>query len=92
VSDYPEHDKLTGIAPESQVIGEFLEWIQHEKEIFLARVYTTQAAPEGEVRSEMAPWRGHTDHLLAAFFKIDPKKIEAEKREMLKRVRAAYDE
>jgi len=30
VSDYPEHDRLAAISDQSQVCGEFLEWLQSE--------------------------------------------------------------
>lgn len=36
MSAYPEHDKMTEVAVQSQAIGEFLEWLA-EKHIVLAR-------------------------------------------------------
>lgn len=30
MSDYPEHDKLTKVAPESQAQGELLEWLSSQ--------------------------------------------------------------
>jgi hypothetical protein len=33
MSDYPEHDKMQTIAEHSQKIGEFLDWLRHEKHV-----------------------------------------------------------
>lgn len=92
MSTYPEHDKLTAIAPESQIIGEFLEWINQECSIFLARVYTFKDGPNEAMRTEMAPWMGQTEDLLAQFFKIDRDALMKEKSEMLHSLRIANGE
>jgi len=34
---YPEHEKLSNCREKSQAIGEFCEWLQSEKGIFLAQ-------------------------------------------------------
>lgn len=82
MSAYPEHDKLLGIQSESQVIGEFLEWLQNEEGIFLSHVVTYME--DGRERlSRLEYWHGDKQDLLARFFSIDRKKIEEEKLAML---------
>ena len=67
---FPEHDKLHKIRSQSQLIGEFLEWLSYSKGISL----------------------GTPVHdLLAEFFEIDLKKLEAEKRAMLWSIRTGLD-
>lgn len=79
---YPEHEKLEAIKDESQAIGAFLDWLQNERQPTLQLCAVTN----------------HTDHpfqpiyfgiqeLLAEYFDINLKKIEAEKNKMLKEIR-----
>lgn len=37
MSEYPEHDKLKAVQADSQVQGEFLEWLMSEKGIYLGQ-------------------------------------------------------
>jgi hypothetical protein len=75
---YPEHAKLKLIAEQSQVVGEFMDWLG-EKDIALVSFadYRDDGIP--------VPWRP----LLAEYFGIDEKVIEQEKRAMLDAIRAA---
>lgn len=36
MSDYPEHDKLRAVVVESQAIGEFIDWLEDVKNIYVA--------------------------------------------------------
>lgn len=83
MSDYPEHDKMAKIADKSQKIGEFLDWLNSEKDIELKRW--------SEEHDEYVSVFTSTTVLLAEFFDIDLTKIEAEKRAMLDRMRELDD-
>jgi hypothetical protein len=79
MSTYPEHDKLTAVADQTQAIGEFIEWLGG-KGVFLACFVAGHNFPR-EVhgfRDLLAEWAG-----------IDQDKLEAEKRQMLASNRAA---
>lgn len=99
MKSYPEHEKQAKILPFAQRVGEFIEWLG-EQGIQLAAYHEHTAAcacPEACRRSH----RWHCDtpkdvlyshnesiqSLLARFFEIDLKKIEAEKDAMLKELR-----
>lgn len=84
--NYPEHMKLDKIKNLSQACGEFIEWLQCEKGVFLA-VYDKKST-FGDLYRANIP----THVLLAEFFEIDEKKLEAEKRAMLDSIRAANAE
>ena len=77
MSDYPEHDKLTAVADQTQAIGEFIEWLEG-KGIFLARYVEGSNFPRHVhgFRILLAEWAG-----------IDENKLEAEKRQMLASLR-----
>lgn len=79
--EYPEHDKLQLIADKSQAIGEFLEWLQEEKQLVIC-----QSADE-----HYYPHFVRKEELLADFFEIDLKKLDDEKRAMLKEYRKTYE-
>jgi hypothetical protein len=81
MSDYPEHDKLTAVAEQTQAIGEFIEWLEG-KGIFLARNVEESNYPRyvHGFRALLAEWAG-----------IDEDKLEAEKRQMLTSLRAANE-
>lgn len=83
MSNYPEHEKMSKIADTSQKIGEFLDWLNSEKDIELKRW--------SEENNEYLSVFVSTTVLLAEFFEIDLTKIEAEKRAMLDAMRAMND-
>ena len=71
---YPECEKLRAVSDKSQVVGEFLDWLSCDKGVIL-----------GEYKGErLGEFYYNTENLLAEFFKIDLKKIEEERREILK--------
>jgi hypothetical protein len=86
MSDYPEHDKMKAVKERSQSIGEFVEWLRHEKNIVLARWEKEEPVP-GEAPEDTAealvPATDSITTLLAEFFKIDLNKVSAEKDKML---------
>ncbi len=69
--------KMHSVKPESQAIGEFLEWLHHEKQWELA---------EWENNS-LYPAHYSIEKLLAEFFEIDLDKVDKEKRALLDQVR-----
>jgi hypothetical protein len=83
MNDYPEHDKLSAVKDKSQTIGEFLEWLDYEKN------YSVCSLTEGRNGGgEYSPIFTSTEKLLAEFFNIDLNKLEKEKRKMLDELRA----
>lgn len=81
MSVYPEHDKLRKIADKSQVCGEFIDWLE-SRGIVLCEIHRR--------RDEFLPTQETLQALLAAFFDIDQKRIDAEKEEMLDDIRKMY--
>lgn len=73
--EYPEHDKLRAVNDRSQVVGEFLDWLDGEG-IRLARATETGLYDWILVRESPR-------ELIAKFFEIDLNQIEREKRMML---------
>lgn len=74
---YLEHEKLRAIVDKSQAIGEFVEWLEYEKQIHLCEY----------VDRDLFHTRTSMRDLLAEFFGIDQKKIDAEKDAMLEQQR-----
>lgn len=94
-----ELEKLHDVAPRSQAIGEFLDWVRSEKGWQLATLATPHVhEPDckgtsgfyecGFIRDEFMLARYDIQRLLAEFFGIDLEKVETEKRELLDSIRA----
>lgn len=79
MSDYPEHDKARESRPYSQKIGEFVEWLAEEKQIWL-RSDDDSRHPRCHNNDLMM--------LLHEFFEIDYEAFHAEKDRMLEVQRA----
>ena len=79
MSEYPEHEKMAEIREQSQICGEFLEWLTTDGGYHLAQ------------QSDSGPWTVpalySVPELLARFFEIDLGKIEVEKQQMLEDIR-----
>lgn len=75
----PELDKMKSVHNQSQCIGEFLDWLFHEKHRTIAEV------PEG--MDEWQPVGGSIEKILAEYFEIDLAKIERERRAILETLR-----
>lgn len=72
---YTQHEKLSKVQKESQAIGEFIEWLQTEKQ------YTV--CEDGKGYDSFIPVRFNIQDVLAEYFKINLNKLEEEKRHML---------
>lgn len=79
--DYPEHEKLKGIKVESQAQGEFLDWLMG-KGYVIARYGNHPSGDQFLLDAGVS-----IETLLAEYYGIDLIKLEAEKRQMLKRLR-----
>lgn len=83
---YPEHEKLKDVQEESQAIGEFLDLGPYT----LCEHYTINPETWSPyIDPHWMPVRKSIPEILADYFEIDLKKIEAEKRAMLDEMRAA---
>ena len=80
---YPEHDKLKALAGLNEVVGSFLEWLDAHGLIICERT-------NYQVNDLYMPTRKSFEALIAEFFEIDMKALEAEKREMLAQLRASH--
>lgn len=76
----PTLDRVKEITPYSQKIGEFLEWLQHERKICLATYHE-------HTDDQLLPAHASISTLLHEFFEIDPGKEETERRAVLDYVR-----
>ncbi len=81
--EYPEHEKLENINEQSQFVGEFLEWLNSTN-----RCIATQAF-DGFGKPALREDTTTIQALLAEFFQIDLRKIEAEKQQMLAKLQTA---
>lgn len=77
---YPEHAKQEKIVDESQAIGEFLD----TSGCILAEYRTV----DGFLEPQLVPVNKSIEQVLADYFEIDLRKIEAEKRAMLESIRS----
>ena len=76
----PECDKLHEVAEDSNKIGEFLEWLQGERQCVIAE-YTGNPDLCGQY--ELFPVKESIVQLLAQFYDIDLEKVEKEKQAIL---------
>lgn len=76
--EYPEHEKLKAVKDKSQIIGEFLEWLDAEG-IRLARY-----EDDGD---DLICINESIEKILARRFNIDLAKIENERQHMLETLR-----
>lgn len=87
MSEYPEHDKLQAVKDQSETIGQFLEWLTSGQGIMIAHWHTMDEPDEYGNDEMLLPHRESIENMLARYFKIDLKKIEDEKRQMLEKMR-----
>ena len=73
MANYPQHNLLREYQPKTQVIHEFVEWLNSEKRIELAE-------PGGR---RLYPTTQNLTALVAEFFEIDLVELENEKRAMI---------
>jgi hypothetical protein len=86
--DYPEHAKLANVSDKSQAIGEFLEWIEQEKNLTLCKPIPKGEEGAGQFWPHFTP----VQTLLAEFFDINLTVLEQEKRAMLAYQRELNDQ
>jgi len=101
--EYPECEKTRKVQPQSQAIGEFLEWLGEEKKVRLCCMHQhTDACYEESDHKRLWPTCGWTEYaytpirlsienLLAEFLEIDLVKVEKERRVMLEKLREVRD-
>lgn len=80
----PECDKLSKVKDKSQIIGEFLEW--------LICGNTPYMVCEEDRFEDFHPMKLSINGLLAEYFNVDLDKVEAEKQEILNKIRALNDQ
>lgn len=81
----PECDKMLKVRDQSQLIGEFLDWLQTDKALAICRLETKEeadGADQGFVLAFIS-----TEKLLADYFDIDLDKVEQERCAILKQLR-----
>jgi hypothetical protein len=88
-SEHPMHERLALIKDQSQVCGEFLDWLL-AKGYVLAKYHECTSDCESVcwLVNRLYPMNPSIPDLLAEFFEIDRRKLEEEKRQMLETVRA----
>lgn len=75
---YPECEKMVAVKDQSQAIGEFIEWLQDTKGMFVCELI------EGDNEyGEYIPSCFSKEKFLAEFFNIDLSEVEKEKCQML---------
>lgn len=75
---YPECEKLAAVKDKSQIVGEFIDWLRHEKGFDICEPDTNNDGEE-----EYYPVTASVEKLLAEFFDIDLDKVEKERRKIL---------
>lgn len=75
-----EIEKLLTVSDKSQIIGEFLEWLQGERRLVICQ-------SSDEYADTFWPALVTINGLLAEFFEIDMELVEKERREILERIR-----
>jgi hypothetical protein len=81
MSEYPECERLAEVAPKSQVIGEFLDW--------LANKGIALGTWDGDMYLRVHSYV--PNELLAEFFEIDLKLVERERAQLLSTIREEQD-
>jgi len=84
MENYPECEKMSKVKKQSQLVGEFLDWLVNEREIVLSEYHEGEGRHDDDV---LMPISVRTEELLAEFFEIDLNKVEQERRQMLKELR-----
>lgn len=79
---YPQLAKMQEVNPRSEVVGEFLDWLE-QNSLFIGRYII----PDGFRREVAVPISDSTEQLLAQYFKIDLKAVERERQSILDEVR-----
>jgi len=81
--NYPEHEKLKEVQDQSQIIGEFLEWLRSKYELCEFKDECSECMDCGETVEGYYPINFNIEKILANYYEIDLDKLEQEKRKML---------
>lgn len=81
MNKYPEHEKIKALGNQNQIIGSFLEWLQH------GGFSICKYIEEPRRREGYEPSRNNIQEWLAEYFDIDLKALEKEKQKMLDEMR-----
>lgn len=84
MSNTPQCDKMKAVRPKSQAIGEFIEWLECEKGIFLC-----ERLPN---RENLYRTHCRIETLMAEHFGIDLVEVENERRAVLAELRGDNDD
>jgi hypothetical protein len=95
ITVYPEHNKLKAVQEKSQAIGEFLDWLQGDCGVVLAKYHkhSSDCFEDGvrfcsTTEDFLSPQRAPISHWLSRYFDIDEEKLEEEKLQMLDELRS----
>jgi hypothetical protein len=77
----PELEKMDAVKGKSQIIGEFLDWLRHAKQVELCK-YRDMSEDD----SRLFPINTSIEMLLAEYFNIDLRKAEEERRSILEKL------
>lgn len=100
-SVYPELEKMKSVRGKSQALGEFLDWLREEKSVCLAKPHRHSGScrdPEesflvcGVEDGELLPFHYSMERLLAEFFGIDLRKVEAERTAIVQAINKGFSE
>jgi len=81
--EYPELEKMKKIQDESQSIGQFIDWMEQKKQIWLCKYEDS----DDKIDPRPMPISQGTQQLLAEYFEIDMVKVEEERRQILEDIR-----
>jgi len=82
----PECEKLSDVTDLSQPIGEFLEWLNGQSNVVLAK-WVTQRNYFADEENILVPIDESIQQLLAQYFDIDLDKVEKERSALLEYIR-----
>jgi len=77
--NYPEHEKLKALQPQTKAVQAFIDWLFDEKGWTIAN----DDGKEHIRDSGLWPVRMSREEIMAAHFEIDLRKLDDEKRAML---------
>jgi hypothetical protein len=80
---YPEHEKLKALGSERTTVQSFIDWLYDMQGCEIA------FWEKNRIEDRLCPIRQSREDLMASFFKINLKKLDAEKRAMLDELRRA---
>jgi hypothetical protein len=93
-SPYSELERLQAVRDRSQTIGEFLDWLCHEKNVLLVQSVPVASClfkvSPGDSYQEWpfyCPIQDSYEELLAEYFNIDLKKVSSQKAALLASLR-----